>query len=92
MMEMTCKQKDGLIAELKHRLGMISGDVEVISRHITNNCNESFKQPSYDIGGHIFAEEAWHNISNIEIACDLNSDESLDWGVKPNHLKPNKDK
>ena len=27
-----------------------------------------------------FAEEAWHHISNIEIACDLTDDAPLEWG------------
>ena len=29
-----------------------------------------------------YADEAWHNVSNIEIACDLNDDEPLHWGSK----------
>ena len=45
-----------------------------------NNCNKRFKRPSRNKDGSVFAEEAWHNITNIEIACDL-SDESVDeWG------------
>ena len=66
--------------ELRHRLSCIEGDIEIIDRHIKNNCNKKFKKPSRNEDGSVFAEEAWHNITNIEIACDL-SDESVDeWG------------
>ena len=79
---MTCSQKDQMISRLLHRLAMIGGDVEVISRHICRfDKDKIFKQPSLNKDGSVFADEAWHNISNIEIACDLNSDESLSWGV-----------
>jgi len=66
--------------QLRHRLACISDDIEIIDRHIQNNCNKRFKRPSRNKDGSVFAEEAWHNITNIEIACDL-SDESVDeWG------------
>ena len=67
-------------AQLKHRLSCIADDIEIIDRHIQNNCNKRFKRPSRNKDGSVFAEQAWHNITNIEIACDL-SDESVDeWG------------
>ena len=67
-------------AQLKHRLSCIQDDIEIIDRHIKKNCNKRFKRPSRNKDGSVFAEEAWHNITNIEIACDL-SDESVDeWG------------
>jgi hypothetical protein len=66
--------------QLKHRLACIKDDLEIIDRHIQKNCNISFKRPSLNKDGSVFAEEAWHNITNIQIACDL-SDESVDeWG------------
>ena len=69
--------------ELKHRLSCIEGDIEIIDRHIKNNCNKKFKRPSRNEDGSVFAEEAWHNITNIEIACDLNDDdEIMEWGSK----------
>jgi len=68
--------------ELRHRLSCISDDIEIIDRHIQNNCNKRFKRPSRNKDGSIYADEAWHNISNIEIACDLNDDEPLHWGSK----------
>jgi len=66
-------------ANLKHRLACIEDDIKIIARHIENNCPDQFEKPSLNEGGSVFADCAWHNISNIEIACDLNSDESLDW-------------
>ena len=68
--------------ELRHRLACISDDIEIIDRHIQKNCNKRFKRPSLNKDGSIYAEQAWHNISNIEIACDLNDDEPLHWGSK----------
>jgi hypothetical protein len=66
--------------QLKHRLSCVADDIEIIDRHIKKNCNKRFKRPSLNKDGSVFAEEAWHNITNIEIACDL-SDESVDeWG------------
>tara|TARA_B100001939_G_scaffold287081_1_gene257485 strand:+ start:184 stop:720 length:537 start_codon:yes stop_codon:yes gene_type:complete len=68
--------------ELRHRLSCIADDIELIDRHIKNNCNKKFKKPSLNADGTIYADEAWHNVSNIEIACDLNDDEPLHWGSK----------
>lgn len=68
--------------ELKHRLSCIADDIEIIDRHIQNNCNKRFKRPSRNKDGSVFAEQAWHNITNVQIACDLNDDEPLEWGSK----------
>ena len=68
--------------ELRHRLACIADDIEIIDRHIQNNCNKKFKKPSLNKDGSIFADQAWHNITNIQIACDLNDDEPLHWGSK----------
>ena len=68
--------------KLRHRLACIADDIEIIDRHIKNNCNKKFKKPSLNADGTIYADQAWHNISNIEIACDLNDDEPLHWGSK----------
>ena len=66
--------------QLRHRLACIKDDIEIIDRHIKKNCNKRFQRPSRNKDGSVYAEEAWHNITNIEIACDL-SDESVDeWG------------
>ena len=66
--------------ELKHRLACIAYDIEIIDRHIQKTCNKKFKKPSLNADGSIYADQAWHNVSNIEIACDLYDDEPLHWG------------
>ena len=68
--------------QLRHRLACIKDDIAIIDRHIQKNCNKRFKRPSLNKDGSIYADEAWHNISNIEIACDLNDDEPLYWDSK----------
>ena len=73
--------------QLRHRLACIKDDVAIIDRHITNTCAKQFAQPSRSTDhckkyedNEVYADEAIHNITNIEIACDL-SDESVDeWG------------
>jgi len=65
--------------QLKHRLASIADDLEIIERHIASHKESRnwFKQPSTNKDGSIYADEAWHNVTNIEIACDL-SDESVE--------------
>ena len=72
--------------ELKHRLACIADDIEIIERHIQNNCNKRFKRPSLLEDGSIHADQAWHNITNIQIACDLNSDDPLEWTSDVNRV------
>jgi len=60
--------------ELKHRLEMVSDDLRVIREFIyTNGLADKFREPSRT------SDEVWSNLNNIEIACDLSSDESLSW-------------
>ena len=66
--------------ELRQRLSCIADDIVIISNHIEENCNKKFKKPSLNADGTIYADEAWHNVSNIEIACDLNDNSPLQWG------------
>ena len=72
--------------ELKHRLACIADDIEIIDRHIQNNCNKRFKRPSLLEDGSTHADQAWHNITNIQIACDLNSDDPLEWTSDVNRV------
>jgi hypothetical protein len=72
--------------ELRHRLACIADDIVIISNHIEENCNKKFKRPSLNPDGSVYADQAWHNISNIEIACDLNSDDSLEWTSDVNRV------
>ena len=79
--------------ELRHRLSCIEGDIELISAHICRYDKDYiFKKPSLNPDGSTYADEAWHNVSNIEIACDLNDDEPLHWGSKVMAEKLNKAK
>tara|TARA_Y100001973_G_C5046174_1_gene255290 strand:- start:239 stop:622 length:384 start_codon:yes stop_codon:yes gene_type:complete len=78
-----------LLSRALHRLACIESDIEIIARHITRyDSDKIFKLPSLNPDGSVFADEAWHNISNIEIACDLNNKESLEWESRvKNNLK-----
>ena len=59
---------------LNHRLECIQEDVAVLVDFIEKqNLTEAFKKSTE------FANEAWHHISNIEIACDLKDDAPNDW-------------
>ena len=71
--------------ELRHRLSCIADDIELIDRHIQNNCNKRFKRPSLNKDGSTYADQAWHNVTNIQIACDLNDDEPMEWESKVKH-------
>ena len=72
--------------ELRHRLACIADDILMISYHIKDNCNKKFKKPSRNLDGSVNADEAWHNVSNIEIACDLNSEDALEWTSDVNRV------
>jgi len=62
------------VEQLKHRLEMIEDDLKVIRAFIyENGLNEDFQKPTG------MADECWTHLNNIEIACDLSSDESLGW-------------
>lgn len=70
--------------ELRHRLACIADDIEIIERHITSykKSRKWFKQPSINADGSVYADQAWHNVTNIQIACDLTDDSPLEWGSK----------
>ena len=62
------------IEQLEHRLKMIQDDLTQLRAFIhDNDLAEAFESPT-DV-----SDEAWTLINNIEIACDLASDESLSW-------------
>lgn len=58
--------------QLKHRLAMIQDDLNAIRKFIYEQ-GYNFNMPTEE------CEEAITHLNNIEIACDLSSDESLDW-------------
>ena len=60
--------------QLEHRLAMIQDDLAVILKFIDDNgLRHDFSQPSST------SDMAYVNISNIQIACNLNDTESLSW-------------
>ena len=70
--------------ELRHRLACVADDIEIIERHIDSykKARKWFKQPSTNADGSVYADQAWHNVTNIQIACDLTDDAPLEWGSK----------
>ncbi len=50
--------------EFRHRLSCINDEINIISM---------------EIDGSTYADEIFGNITNIEIACDLNNDAPLEW-------------
>ena len=67
--------------ELRHRLACIADDIEIIERHIGSykKARKWFKQPSTNADGSVYADQAWHNVTNIQIACDLTDGAPLEW-------------
>ena len=64
------------IEQLKHRLAMVADDLKVIREVIQNQgLTEAFKQPTKH------SDEGFTHLNNIEIACDLSTEESLTWGL-----------
>jgi hypothetical protein len=60
--------------ELKHRLAMVEDDLRVIREFIwSKGLSDVFREPSST------SDEVWTNLNNIEIACELSTDESLSW-------------
>ena len=60
------------IEQLKHRLAMVEDDLKVIKMYIGER-NLDFDQPTFA------ADTCWTHIFNIQIACNLESDECLTW-------------
>ena len=68
------KSKMTEIEILKHRLAMVKDDLYIIRKFIyENNLAKQFQQSTG------MADECWTHFNNIEIACDLDSEESLNW-------------
>ena len=62
------------IEQLKHRLAMVKDDLDIIRKFIyIEQLDKAFERQSET------SDECWHNLNNIEIACDLSSEESLNW-------------
>ena len=62
------------IEQLKHRLAMVKDDLDIIRRFIySEQLDKAFERQSET------SDECWANLNNIEIACDLSTDEPLSW-------------
>ncbi len=55
--------------QLKHRLAMVLDDMHAIRKLIEE----------HGLTESLMADYCWTHFNNIEIACDLNSNESLNW-------------
>ena len=60
---------------LKHRLKVISQDEYTLRDFINENALDIFNKPT------VTCDSAITHLNNIEIACDLNDNESLNWRV-----------
>jgi hypothetical protein len=68
--------------QLEHRLQMIMDDMHAIRQFINENeLDHVFQKPT------IHADECYTHFNNIEIACNINDDESLSWGILHKTLK-----
>lgn len=62
------------VKELEHRLAMVKEDSAELQRFITDNGLDEAFQNSTEM-----SDEAWSHFANIDIACNLKSNEALDW-------------
>jgi hypothetical protein len=66
--------------QLEHRLKMVKDDLNIIKQFISEQgLDEIFNNTASST-----SDTALTNIINIEIACDLESDESLAWDLFKN--------
>ena len=62
--------------QLEHRLAMVLDDVKALVEFLDENrLMEALDKPSKQ------TNSAWTHINNIEIACDVNDNESLSWNL-----------
>jgi hypothetical protein len=69
------------VEQLEHRLAMVLDDLDIVRYFIyQQGLIDTFKKSTSH------ADECMTHLNNIEIACDLSSEESLTWGLF-NHNK-----
>lgn len=68
--------------QLEHRIAMIQDDINAIREFIYDNGLKIIFE-----GKTPYCESAHTHLNNIEIACDLSSDESLKWKQFTNKTK-----
>lgn len=64
--------------QLEHRLRMVQDDLNML-RHFVQQ--QGLEQVFKNVSNSLTGDAGMCNINNIEIACDLNDDESLSWGM-----------
>jgi hypothetical protein len=64
--------------QLEHRIAMVKDDLNILKKFIAEQGLEDVFQNKVSAT----SDSAMCNISNIEIACDLNDSESLLWGMQ----------
>jgi hypothetical protein len=65
---------ENTVEQLEHRLRMVLDDQKQLVKFIKGNgLSEAFDKPTE------VSDTAWTLISNIEVACDLSSEDSLTW-------------
>jgi hypothetical protein len=63
--------------QLEHRLKMVQDDLNIIKKFMSEQgLDEIFNHTASST-----SDTALNNIMNIEIACDLDTDESLSWNL-----------
>ena len=62
------------VKQLKHRLTMVQDDIKVIREFLYSKGLSKYFEMKTPM-----ADECWTHLNNIDIACDLYSNESLDW-------------
>ena len=68
------RNKMSEVEQLKHRLAMVKDDLDIIRKFI----HDEQLRKHFEIQSET-SEECLHNLNNIEIACDLSNEESLNW-------------
>ena len=63
--------------QLEHRLKMVADDLAILKKFII----QEGLSKVFETKNTATSDDAYCNIHNIEIACDLKDDESLSWGM-----------
>lgn len=62
--------------QLEHRIRMVADDLEILKMFI----KQEGLGKVFETKNTATSDNAYCNVHNIEIACDLSDDESLSWG------------
>jgi hypothetical protein len=62
------------VEQLKHRLAMVQDDIKVIREFLYSKGLSKYFEMRTPM-----ADECWTHLNNIDIACDLSTNEALNW-------------